>query len=421
MLVRNLFNNSISFIFMYLTFDNIIVLSIVSLHHWLQLYNHWLIVNFSLKVFFRSFSSSLKCWWRIVVVHRFFSFFVRVHFFFRSSFSCKSFFASKLFRNFHLKKLFTNTLIFIVNRNIVFLVWIIHEFRQAKHFYNRFLSQDDFRIVVVLIVFNKSLKSTREFEKRVFFKFFSQWINDSIVFWNVCLQLQFDIEHYRQTFVYKNFEQFKKSLRNNFFFNDITSKRSFVSILLVSISFVSNTSFKANFFFRSNVSKTTRFFRRNNDSKFRVFIVLSLTNSKIFDNFVAQISLIDSKVSRNIINSTKQTSTKQTFFEFNLFNIREIFVEKSIYDLSFDSKFSFSMSANFDSIVQTIIIVVVTTIVIQIVAQFQSQQNQNEKNQNENFQSTIRFSKNIDYFNFKYIDVNDFSNIFFIVIVDRYI
>ena len=235
------------------------------------------------------------------------------------------------------------------------------------------------------------------------------------------MQLQFDIEHYRQTFVYKNFEQFKKSLRNNFFFNDITSKRSFVSILLVSISFVSNTSFKANFFFRSNVSKTTRFFRRNNDSKFRVFIVLSLTNSKIFDNFVAQISLIDSKVSRNIINSTKQTSTKQTFFEFNLFNIREIFVEKSIYDLSFDSKFSFSMSANFDSIVQTIIIVVVTTIVIQIVAQFQSQQNQNEKNQNENFQSTIRFSKNIDYFNFKYIDVNDFSNIFFIVIVDRYI
>ena len=175
------------------------------------------------------------------------------------------------------------------------------------------------------------------------------------------------------------------------------------------------------FFFDQTFQKQLDIFRRNNDSKLRVLIVLSLTNSKIFDNFVAQISLVDSKVSRNIINSTKQTSTKQTFFEFNSFNTREIFVEKNIYDLSFDSKFSFSINANFDSIVQTIIIVVVTTIVIQIVAQFQSQQNQNEKNQNENFQSTIRFSKNIDYFYLKYIDVNDFSNIFFIVIIDRYI
>ena len=141
-------------------------------------------------------------------------------------------------------------------------------------------------------------------------------------------------------------------MRNSFFFNDITLKRLLVSILLVSISLNSNTSFKTNFFFRSNVSKTSRFFRRNNDSKFRVFIVSSLIDQKSFDNInsIAQILLIYSKISRNIINLTKQI-----FFEFNSFNIRKIFVEKNIYDVSIELNFS-SMNANFDSNVQTILL-----------------------------------------------------------------
>ena len=310
-------------------------------------------------------------------------------------------------------------MIFIVRKNIVFLVWAIYEFRQTKHFLDRFLSQKNLRIVVVLTIISKSSKSTREFEKHVSSKFFSQWVNDSIFFQNVCLQLQFDIEYYRQTFIYKSFEQFKQSLRNSFLFSDTTSKRSFVSILLVSISLDSNTSFKANFFFRSNVSKTTRFLRRNNDSKLRVSIVSSSIDQKVFDNInsIAQISLIYSKVSRNIINSTKQI-----FFEFNSLNTREIFVEKNIYDVSIESNFS-SMNANLNSIVQTIIIVVVTTTIAQITTQFQSQQNQNDENQNENqnFQSTIRFSKDINYFDLKYVDVNDSFNTSSIVIIDRYI
>ena len=137
-------------------------------------------------------------------------------------------------------------------------------------------------------------------------------------------------------------------MRNSFFFNNITSKRSFVSTLFVSILLVFNTLFKTNFFFRLNVSKIVRFFRRNNDSKLRVFTISSLINQKVLSNInsIVQISLIYSKVFRNIINSTKQTSTKQIFFEFNSLNIREIFVEKNIYDLSFDSKFFSSISAN---------------------------------------------------------------------------
>ena len=273
-----------------------------------------------------------------------------------------------------------------MSRQIVFIVWVIHEFRQANYRFTRILSSKIVRIIIAFIAINF------EFSKRLTriklinasnLLYSLEWIINNFVFWVVCQQFYDDVQLYRQSQIYQNFV-FKFIIILLFVVNFTLSKFSTTSNRRSTTIDVANLrQIEKNFFITRKQSQIQLSTRISSYS----FII----NSKIDINF------INSKIDNNFVETNHSNFVNYLNFANHTKTTREISIKKIIYDQFLKSNLIIiiiTMNVNLNSIVQTIITIVVSIVVTQVLQQFQQQltQMQNQSNSIESLNS----SKSID-------------------------
>ena len=158
-----------------------------------------------------------------------------------------------------------------ISKEIVLIVWKIHEFWLADYLFNRYFIEQDLRTIETIIFINFRSSRFTNLQSRGTRNFFVKlllysiyWVIDASQFRAVVAQFRIETKTYRQTFAYTSFNL--KSIvlliqNSSLSFNkDSTSKRSIDSIIsLKNRPFVLDA-LKNDKFRRNNNSKDDRLF-----------------------------------------------------------------------------------------------------------------------------------------------------------------
>ena len=307
-----------------------------------------------------------------------------------------------------------------MSQKSVFIAFVIFVFLQTKHRYIHDVSNEIIYIVNSIIVTNrrsarlsinrKRIIKTFEFVESIHFSI--EWILKLDFFVNVVRSFHVAIEQYRQTRIYQNFLLIARSSSSI----DITSNRS----TMQKRSVISKT------------SKTTEEFFASRSKRFRHEHVAFVQNRNNFKTFNYSSLIERSNSIDTIIIDSNQSANNESNSIDNTRRINEINAEKIIHHQFIDSDLhsinNHNMSDRLNSIVQIAIDVAVDNAIKRVTARLQQRQQSSSNDEtddetddddyvektetNENInRSVIQFFQNVEYFDLKYKNLNDVTNI----------
>ena len=259
-----------------------------------------------------------------------------------------------------------------MSKEIVVIAWHFHEFELANHSLSKTLSKKVIQTMIIFVSINfRSTKSLTIRKIRVtsieFVEYSSKWIINIAIFRAIVLRFFEEIEKYRQTFVYQNF-QFRQEIKT---FDDNSTSNN-TSIILERRTITSQII----------VSRIESRFRYEDD----IFVIERNQIHVKISRVSSYSSIIDSN---NRFTIDNQQINNNQFIISNSTNTRETSIEKVIYEQSIKSN---SITIFMRSALQVVITIVVSVVVIQAIENIkakirQKMQQTNQRNQQESIES----------------------------------